>query len=922
MTATQQPVTTTKDGSTTSTGQDMSTGVMGPQQPLNLPKGVSMPPMGQDMSMSMMEPQEALALVPSSAVTDTVVQSGSWSQPSTWQGGHVPGPNANVLIPTGLTVTLDTVSQVPLHTVRVDGTLEADPDQDTGLMLDTMVVSASGSLILGTSQTPIAANHRASITFTDSAPIDTTWDPNLLSRGLISMGTVSMVGATTTPYVTLASGAHAGDTTLTLSQTPTNWQVGDELILPSTTLFANQDEDLRIVRMVGNQVTVSLPLRFDHAAPAAGLSVYITDVTRNVVLQSQNPSDTGGRGHVMFLSSQVNIAYAGFYSLGRTNKLIPINDPQLDSNGHLVAGTGTNPRGRYPIHFHHTGVDASMPPAMVTGSVVLDSPGWGYVNHDSYVDFEDNVAYNVAGAGFVTESGDEIGAFRGNLAIRSTGSGEAIDSRIANQDFGHEGDGFWLQGSGVVVDNNIAIGQAHAGFVFYNEGLVVPGVGTTLFSTANLPNPSLANGQTLIDVGAVALRSFHNNLVYASTEGLHVRYSNPLAGTSSVIDGLTVWAAESGAEMLYSHDFSVQNSWFFSDGVKGGGTAIFEGNEGVTNTTYQNDRVEGWIVGLHVSEQGTHVIDGGYYNNSRSIDIPMAFSPGRNVTIQGDIQFGSQSPSSNTTQQQYDIYLSADFNTAISRDFSMLFAPGTILYQGQQVYFDEQAADFVPFPSQSTSGPLIPPQLIGKTNQELWTTYGLAIGGAVAPSGTTTSPRIQGILGTPASYSPAYTLTSARFTKQLTGYQLQYQPVGASKSSSTGSGSSVVNLQQGWNLVTQQINGQLQTFFVFGDTTPPTFVPDPTVPLTIQASALSNGLTVSGQVVDNSCLAGLPGAKISQTFTGLDQLPLLQRPDGSNYVVVSFSISDIAGNTTQVSLDITVLPNPVITSLTSISSAK
>src|SRR6185436_16198641 len=99
-------------------------------------------------------------------------------------------------------------------------------------------------------------------------------------------------------------------------------------------------------------------------------------------------------------------------------------------------------------------------PVRVRGCVATHSPGWGFVNHSSNVDIDDNVTFNVAGSGFVTEAGDEVGSFRHNLAVRSKGSGDDEDSRRKLQDFGHEGDGFWFQGGGVIVEDNIATGQA------------------------------------------------------------------------------------------------------------------------------------------------------------------------------------------------------------------------------------------------------------------------------------------------------------------------------------------------------------------------------------------------------------------------------------------------------------------------------
>ena len=62
----------------------------------------------------------------------------------------------------------------------------------------------------------------------------------------------------------------------------------------------------------------------------------------------------------------------------------------------------------------------------ISDSAVVDSPGWGFVNHSSNVAISGNVAYNVTGAAYATEAGDETGSFTGNIAIRSQGSGVGI----------------------------------------------------------------------------------------------------------------------------------------------------------------------------------------------------------------------------------------------------------------------------------------------------------------------------------------------------------------------------------------------------------------------------------------------------------------------------------------------------------------
>src|SRR5262249_26433875 len=65
-------------------------------------------------------------------------------------------------------------------------------------------------------------------------------------------------------------------------------------------------------------------------------------------------------GHIMFMHDGSGITAQWFEidNMGRTDKSIPINDPSFDANGNWIAGTGTNPRGRYALHFHRCGTDS------------------------------------------------------------------------------------------------------------------------------------------------------------------------------------------------------------------------------------------------------------------------------------------------------------------------------------------------------------------------------------------------------------------------------------------------------------------------------------------------------------------------------------------------------------------------------------
>jgi hypothetical protein len=859
--------------------------------------------------LSSSEKTAVLNLVPDAAVTNTAVQSGNWSDPGTWSGGVVPGAGANVLIPKGVTVTVDTTFAAALHTIRDDGTLAFSTTQDSSLLVDTMVVTVGGILLMGTPTTPIPATIHATLTFADGGPIDRTWDPLGISRGLISMGTVDISGAATTPYVALALPAHAGDTTLVLATVPTNWHVGDDLVLTGTSATQDQDEQLQILGILGNVVTVS-PLAYDHVPPAAGLSVYVADLTRNVDLESQNTTDFTRAGHVMFLmTAHESISYAAFCNLGRTDKSQPVNDPKLDASGNLIPGTGTNPRGRYAMYFHHGGITQPNHPIIVTGNVVMNSPGWGYVNHDSNVDFVNNVAFNVFGAAFVTESGDEIGAFLGNLAIHSQGSGQAAGARANLQDFGHNGVGFWFQGPGVAVENNIAVGQAYAGFFYYTQGLAVGGPAVR-FLASNLPNPAWANGQKYLAIGSVPIWDFNGNVAFASSDGLDVWYNLYLvnnANLESLVQNFTAWGLTNNAVQInYSGQLTLQNVWALGNLQDPVASAAITGNNNYfLNVSYINDRVEGWAVGIMAPGRGgQNVIQGGYFNNIKNIDI-VAESPiqstDRVVRIEGNPVFGTLPGG----PQQYTVYLEPQSLRPLRQDITLLFRPehdllDTVFFNGKQLYFAEQAANFVPFPA-ATAAPYIPAALIGLTNQQLWQQYGLAINGAVAPPDATTVPGIHGLLGSVATYPPELTLVSREYTNRLNGYQLIYSDANGN----TVRVPQLFNLQQGWNLLTLTIGGMPRTFLVNANTTPPVVTVSPFTPAAINPADLGNPFTLQLTVYDNS----VGYYQIAPKITGLDKLPVQTAPDGTKYIVIKYTVKDPAGNTTTVSWQLTLDPN-------------
>jgi hypothetical protein len=474
-------------------------------------------------------------------VTHRAVNDGRWDDPLTWKTNTVPNDGAVVLIPEGIRVTLRSVEQTRLAFLRIGGTLNVAPDADTKLMVETILVLPTGALRVGSESAPVERGRTAEIVFLDSGSdvMPTAADPDALRRGLVAMGEVRVYGREKSSFRTLAQAALKGSTELSFDEAPVGWRAGDKLVVPSTHFHKDDplhNELVTITSVNGAQVGISEALRYVHRAPEP-VKVHVANVSRNVVFRSESGA-TERRGHVMLMNCGAStVSGALLESLGRSDKTRVTDDPAFDGSGHLIAGSGTNPRGRYPLHFHQCGLDQRA--ASVRGSVVHDTPGWGMVNHSSRVNFEDNVVYDFAGAGFVSEEGDELGAFTRNIAVGGRGNGEfelrrtylQDADRMKVADFAFHGDGFWFQSPSVEVVGNVAAGNKGAGFLYHAVGLNKRG-------GVGMPDPYLrelgldgilgnvrrwrnTNHVLIVDL---PIRKFESNSAYGNFIGLKPRY--------------------------------------------------------------------------------------------------------------------------------------------------------------------------------------------------------------------------------------------------------------------------------------------------------------------------------------------------------------------------------------------------------------
>ena len=338
--------------------------------------------------------------------THIAIQSGPWSDPSTWSCNEVPQDEAFALIPDHITVKYDLESDIALKTVRVDGGLIWATDRTTEMFVETIVTTPGSVFEIGTVDKPVRADVRATITFRDT-PIDRSNDPDQIGHGLIAYGKVTLQGAMKNSYVMVAGSANRGDRTVGAMESLDHWAVGDTVVIVGIGC-GNPDEERKIAAINDDQITFDRPLNYNHDL-LRGMSVgtYVGNLTRNLTLRSEDAD--GVRGHVMLMNTDPGtdgvanrVRFAAFQDLGRTDTFID-------------TGTATNPNGRYPLNLHEMGTGDKAPLTVVAGSAINGSLGWGIVHNGSHAHIHKNVVYDTVGAGIIAHKGNETGEWTHNF---------------------------------------------------------------------------------------------------------------------------------------------------------------------------------------------------------------------------------------------------------------------------------------------------------------------------------------------------------------------------------------------------------------------------------------------------------------------------------------------------------------------------
>lgn len=497
---------------------------------------------------------QANALADPADATHVAISTGNWSDPNTWEGGRVPSAEAKVYIPVTVTVTYDMDSDTPLSTIRVDGHLKWATNEDTSMLVETIVTANGSKFEVGSTENPIQDDVSATITFRDT-PMHN--DPDQLGHGLVAFGEVNIEGAAKESYLTLEGSTNRGDTTVKVDGNLNNWEIGDTLLFVGTG-DGSRDEERVITSINGDTITLDRALSYNHNAPDGfGFDTFVGNLSRNVTFESENPE--GVRGHIMLHNDMADaggvsnsVQFAAFDDLGRTDASIS-------------TGTDANPLGRYPLHLHEIGTESDSAVNLIVGNAVNGSPGWGITHHSSHARINDNIVHDTVGSGIISEMGDETGEWIGNLVT------SVADSTTS--DVGSEGAAYENQSRVIIQQDNIAanaqIGWNFSGRESFDLGPASDGEHRKMFERDQLPfDPSPFD--VAIDHEEPPLVNFDNNTVIGTNTGFRVfhRQTSDDTDTMSIVTNFNVWGgAHAVALDNYASNYEFVDSTWVGDGI-------------------------------------------------------------------------------------------------------------------------------------------------------------------------------------------------------------------------------------------------------------------------------------------------------------------------------------------------------------------
>ncbi|KAL4228553.1 Fibrocystin-L [Mactra antiquata] len=403
-----------------------------------------------------------------------------WSSSFTWGGGPLPEAGDFIVIPSGMTILLDTDTPVLSFLLIQGGKLIFD-EKDVELQSKVIMITDGGLFQVGTEEVPF--QHKAIITLHGHHR-----DPELPIYGTkvlaVRNGTLDLHGIeTSVTWTRLAATASSGSYTISL-ESAVDWNVGDEIVMASTggrhSQSENEKKTIAAISHDGRTLTLETPLEADHFGVEEvfdGTTVEFRGevglLTHNVVVRGNqdiqwNDEITACEDGFDTGEFATQTCFQGRFGdeIGSSQfgAMILVHAPEYDT--HMaqakisyteVTFAGQAFRlGRYPIHFHLNG---DMSTSYVKGCGIHHTFNRAVNIHGTHNTLvEKTVIYNIMGGAFFLEDGIETGnKIQNNLAVFVRESSSLLNDDITPASF-------WVTNPNNTIRNNAAAGGTHFGY--------------------------------------------------------------------------------------------------------------------------------------------------------------------------------------------------------------------------------------------------------------------------------------------------------------------------------------------------------------------------------------------------------------------------------------------------------------------------
>lgn len=355
------------------------------------------------------------------------------------------------------------------------------------------------------------------------------------------------------------------------------------------------------------------------------------------------------RGHLMFMhNDDVTVENVALRAMGRTDKTAVLDDiagglkedTSSKTDDDVIRATDglsamddpanvVNMTGRYALHLHQAGTAAGdgETGAMIAGNVVENAVGWGYTQHGTEALLLNNISYDVVGAGFMAETGDETGVWYNNLSVANHGFmtfQNDPQKQATNNDLGRNGTGFWTEGRAIAIIDNTAV-SSKQGFTVQPFGVKQVTLESAALSdydvffaavntklgltgdTALTVNADEVNGELellahgtdhIIQNGFMPIRYFTGNTVIDADVGLSIITSNEHASRKlndawSTLSDFTAAHVGEGVFVQYASKYVFED--FKILGLNQLGATALELSTSSNEVTATNWHVEGFL---------------------------------------------------------------------------------------------------------------------------------------------------------------------------------------------------------------------------------------------------------------------------------------------------------------------------------------